>query len=313
MKRRPEARSEVQAQLLDMASRSQSTQTSFKEFARQTWFWKKSDINDRITFEKHIGTELWKLQVYGFTAPLPGGGIEVTPLGRIVNRSVLTPLSVSNLLDKTRKVVASGKTGLEFDLLVLGLVGIPFEVKSNDDQVRDVKTDKSTDFLENVITPDKRIKEEVQRTELVRRYATVLRHWIDKLSIDDVLSKCGLDPSSDAALLEELLPRDAYWVLSTVATLPKDAVKMTDSQRKRIRELAEYCKIGASDPLVIELLNKGLQHMGRDTAIRLAALLEERRKGLDAVDEQELVALFPENGQTARMLYSEISSHKEKR
>jgi helicase len=308
MRRRPEARSAVQAQLLDMTTRLKTTEDHFREFAQQTWFWRNSNHSERTIFEGHINTELRKLRVYGFITTNQAGEIEATPTGRIVNRSVLTPLSVTNLLDKTRKVVQSNKTGEEFDLLVLGLVAIPFEVKSNDDQVNDVKLDKSTAFLESIMTIDNRIYEKVQRTEMTRKYATVLRRWIDRLPIDEVLSECGLDPSSDAALLEELLPRDAYWVLSTIASFPKEAVRMSDAQRKRIRELGEYCKIGASDPLVIDLLNRGLKHMGRDTAIKIAGFLSKKGRKLETLEESELVSLFPDNEETARLLYTEISA-----
>jgi helicase len=312
MRRRPEARSEVQAQLLDMSCRTKPTATSFRDFARQTWFWRNLNSLDRTTFEGHLATELKKLHVYGFVSTTPSGEIEATTVGRIANRSVLTPLSVKNILDKTRKVIDSKKTGEEFDLLVLGLVALPFEVMGNDKEVEDVKPDKSTAFLETVITLDTGIWEKVQRIEMARKYATVLRYWIDKLTIDEVLSKCGLDPSSDAALLEELLPRDAYWVLSTIAGLPKEAIRMSDAQRKRIRELAEYCKVGASDPLVTELLNKGYRQMGRDTAIRMAGLLASRRKNLADLIEEDLIGLFPENVETARLLYHEISTSRKR-
>jgi ribosome biogenesis SPOUT family RNA methylase Rps3 len=87
---------------------------------------------------------------------------------------------------------------------------------------------------------------------------------------------------------------------------------MTESQRKRIRELAEFCKVGASDPLVIEIMNRGLKHMGRDTAIRIAALLENRGKRLNELTQQDVVGLFPENKETAILLFEEISAVPEK-
>jgi len=306
MRRKPEARSTVQAHLLDMSTRSRSTKNSFREFARKTWFWKKAGSDARKTFERYIDTELTKLQVYGFATIAPTGEVGPTPVGRVANSSVLSPLSVRILIDNARRALESKRTGDEFDLLMLGLVAIPFEVSSNDRQVKAVKPDERTKFLETIMIPNAKIYERYQRTELAKQYATVLKYWIDPLPTAVVLSKCGLDPSADAALLEELLPRDAYWVLSTVASFLPEAVRMTDAQRKRVRQLAEFCKIGASEPSVIGLLNMGLQHLGRDTAIVLAGYLRERKARIDTITEAELMRLFDDNREAASLLYTEV-------
>jgi len=306
MRRSPEARSAVQAQLLDMSARYRSTRNSLRDFARKTWFWKLAPLDARRTFEKYIDVELWKLQVYGFASVTPTGEVQPTSVGKVANSSVLSPLSVKILIENTRRTLESKRTGDEFDLLVLGLVAIPFEVSNNDGQVKAVKLDERTKFMESIIVPDSKIYERYQRTELVRQYSTVLKYWIDPLPTGVVLSKCGLDPSADAALLEELLPRDAYWVLSTVASFPAGTVGLTDVQHKRIRQLAEFCRIGASDPFVIRLLDMGLPHLGRDTAIVLAAYLRERKVGIHAMSESELMRLFSDNREAARLLYAEI-------
>lgn len=306
MRRRPEARSAVQAQLLDMSARYRSTRNSLRDFARKTWFWKLAPLDARRTFEKYIDLELWKLQVYGFASVTPTGEVQPTSVGKVVNSSVLSPLSVKILIENTRRTLESKRTGDEFDLLVLGLVAIPFEVSNNDEQVKAIKLDERTKFMESIIVPDSKIYERYQRTELARQYSTVLKYWIDPLPIGVVLTKCGLDPSADAALLEELLPRDAYWVLSTVASFPAGTVGLTDVQHKRIRQLAEFCRIGASDPFVIRLLDMGLSHLGRDTAIVLAAHLREKEVGIDAMSESELMKLFSDNREAARLLYAEI-------
>jgi len=306
MRMRPEARSTVQAQLLDMSTRYRSTRNSLRDFARKTWFWKLAPPDLRRTFEKYIDIELHKLQVYGFASVNSRGEVQPTPVGKVANSSVLSPLSVKILLENTRRALESKRTGEEFDLLVLGLVAIPFEVSDNDEQVKAVKLDVQTKFMESIIVPDSKIYEKYQRTELARQYATVLKHWIDPLTTGQVLTKCGLDPSADAALLEELLPRDAYWVLNTVSSFPVGTIGMTDVQHRRIRQLAEFCKIGASDPSVIALLNMGLPHLGRDTAVILAEYLRGRKAGIDAITESELTKLFDDNRQAAALLYSEI-------
>jgi replicative superfamily II helicase len=306
MRRSPEARSAVQAQLLDMSARYRSTRNSLRDFARKTWFWKLAPLDARRTFEKYIDVELWKLQVYGFASVTPIGEVQPTSVGRVANSSVLSPLSVKILIENTRRTLESKRTGDEFDLLVLGLVAIPFEVSNNDEKVKAVKLDERTKFMESIIVPDSKIHERYQRTELARQYSTVLKYWIDPLPTGVVLAKCGLDPSADAALLEELLPRDAYWVLSTVASFPAGTVGLTGVQHKRIRQLAEFCRIGASDPFVIRLLDMGLSHLGRDTAIVLAAYLREREVGIDAMSESDLMRLFSDNREAARLLYTEI-------
>jgi replicative superfamily II helicase len=306
MRRRPEARSAVQAQLLDMSARYPSTRSSLRDFARKTWFWKLAPMDARRMFEKYIDVELWKLQVYGFASVTPAGEIQPTSAGKVANSSVLSPLSVKILIESTRRIVESKRTGEEFDLLALGLVAIPFEVANNDERVKAVKLDARTEFMESIIVPDSKINERYQRTELARQYSTVLKYWIDPLPTGAVLAKCGLDSSADAALLEELLPRDAYWVLSTVASFPTGTVGLTDVQRTRIRRLAEFCRIGASDSFVIHLLDMGLPHLGRDTAIVLAGYVRERQVRVEALSELELMNLFSDNREAAKLLYAEI-------
>jgi helicase len=307
LNRRPRTRAAVQAQVLDESSRKQVSRDDVTNYARQTWFWNQASRDNQITLESHFLTEIDKLRQYGFISFEPNGEFEATKLGKIANNSALSPLSMKNILGKTRRIVESKLTGEKLDLLFLSLVALPLEVEGNDDTVNRVSPENNTAFIEGIIKLDTSIGERYQRIEHCRKYATLLMNWIKPLPIEEVLNRSGLDPTADAAMVEESLPRDAFWILSTVASIPNDVSGLSPDSRRRLKDLATFCKTGSSDKLVIEIMDKSLQHLGRNTAIRIADYLRRTNKTFDELREEDLVSLFPTNQQAAKLLYEEIS------
>lgn len=310
MRRLPRARYAVQSQILAESSQEERVDLSrLLKLVQGSWFWEKASDNDRQLIQKHLETEIWKLQVYGFVRPQD---LAVTGAGRAAAKSMLTPLSMVNLMRNCQKIFSGSFSQEQTDILLLSLVGIPSEVGENDRRIKRVKIAKEAEFVSQVIGQDARLVEPADRIELCARYATILWYWIRSLPTEEILATCGLDASSDAALLEETLPNDAYWILTSVANLPEESTRASEEQRRHILELAFYCKIGSSDPLVAELLGLGLEHMGRNTAIKLARFLRERNKDLQDVTQQDLVDLFPQNKVCAILLYSELERVSER-
>ena len=308
MIRSPAARAGVQSQILSLGSKEGGSLKGLQKYARRTWYWMNANAIDRSDFESYVEKEVEKLQLYGFLSLSADNTFSATRIGKAANNTVFSPLSVRNLIGKAKCVISSKMTGKEFDQLVLSLVAIPFEMAGNDDRVRLVSIEKDTEFIDLVMVPEKEIREKYQRTNLCRHFATILWNWVNSLPTEEILSRCGLDPSSDAALLEEMLPHDASWVLSSVASLPDEAVMMTPQQRKRIGELADFCRIGSSDPIVSALLGTKASHMGRNTAITLARYMREKNKQMEHIKKEEFLELFKENRVAAEMLYKELET-----
>lgn len=311
MRRRPVARYAVQSQIL--AESSQEERVDFSrllKLVQGSWFWARASDDDREKIQRHLRTEVRKLQVYGFVR---SQDLAITSAGRAAAKSMLTPLGTVNLMRNCQKIFSGSFSQEQMDILVLSLVGIPSEVSGNDRRIGRVKVANEAEFVAQVIRQDDVLYEPADRLALCAKYATILWYWIESLPTEQILETCGLDASSDAALLEETLPNDAYWILTSVANLPTETTRASEEQRQHILELASYCKIGSSDPIVGRLLGLGLEHMGRNTAIKLARFLREQRKDLQDLTQQDLIDLFAQNKTCALLLYSELEQASKRR
>jgi hypothetical protein len=148
-----------------------------------------------------------------------------------------------------------------------------------------------------------------QRVEHCPKYATVLRQWIEGVSIDEILRRSGLNPSVDASLLEGTLPNDSYWVLSSLVDMPSAVLGAEAEQRNRIQQIANYCKFGTKDPVAISLLEIGFKHLGRGTALKLASFMEKSGKYLKEIEMVDLASLFPGRTDACNSLYEEIAAY----
>ena len=304
MRRRPSARYAVQSQIL--AQFSDAGKIEFQQlidFIQKSWFWQRASEADRRLIRKHLSTEIWKLGIYGL---VDERDLSITGAGRAAARSMLSPLSTVNLMRCCRRIFSAPMDRDRLDILLLSLVGVPQEVSSIDRHIKGASVAQEVEFVSGVVRQDADLKEP-DRTELCAKYATVLWYWIKSYPAETILSKVGLNVSSDAAILEEELPNVAYWVLTSAASLPSDGTGASEEQRQRMLQLASYCKAGSSNDVVRELLGLGVKHIGRGTAIRLANFMQERRVGLKDLTLNDFAELFPDNIDCAELLYSELA------
>jgi len=306
MKRQPVARYAVQSEILEVASElgTMDFQTLI-DLMSQSWFWLRADDTERKKFTKHVQTELWKLQIFNFIEK-SGDVIRVTGPGKIAGRAQLSPFSIRNLIDNARIIFKSNYDPESKVILLLSLVGIAHEVGDNDEVIARVETSSECKFVSDVLKQDATLKEPADRIQLCPQYATVLRHWVNSVPTEEILRLCALDMSSDAALLEEMLPNDAYWILSTIALMPDSALGLTHEQRDMISKLANDCKFGSSDSVVHELLKLDLRHIGRNTAIELANHMRKKGKSFQQLTELDVIELFPTSQEAAKLLFSEL-------
>lgn len=306
MRRQPVARYAIQSQILEtVLHRDTLDFQNLMDFMKQSWFWLRADEPTREKFMENIRIELWKLGIFGFIET-SGDIIKITSSGKVAGKAMLSPFSIRNLIDNAQRIFAGNYDKESLVILLLSLVGIPHEVGDNDGILKRVKIPSKYEFVSTVLKQDATLIEPEERIQLCPQYATILSYWISSLPTEEILQLCGLNPSTDAALLEELLPNDAYWVLNTLASIPGSALKMTREQRDLIRKLAVDCKFGSSDPITHELLSLGLRYIGRNTAIKLAKHMHEKKKGIGQLTENDLLELFPKNQESAKLLFAEL-------
>lgn len=293
-KRYPQARYNVQTELLQIVSKHDSVADhQLVDFSTKTWYWNRSTDEDRSELENNVRTEIRKLAMYGFLQrDTTKAQVSITNSGKSANRTMLSPFSVWNLIDKAKLVLKAKVTDEQFDFLILSLVALPHEMDDFDPMIDNLTVTDSSQFVDKIITLNPRIGEVYQREKFCRRYGTLLQQWINSVPTDEILSNCGLDPTSDNALVEEGLSKIAYWILSSLSSLPNYMLQMTSSQRKRIDDLAKYCFVGSSDPMVIDLISKGLDHMGRNTAIKLAQFMSSNQKSQKDLERDDIVQIF---------------------
>jgi helicase len=310
MKKQPVPRYIIQSEILEMAAEHDIIHLEdLMSFMKRSWFWTRADENTRMEFAKRLSTELFKLEVFGFVKRTKNA-YKVTNSGKAAAKGMLSPFSMKNLINNARRVFEGSHDQESQTILLLSLVGIPYEVGDNDEIVKRVKTLGKCEFVSSVLSQDQNLYEPAERMQLCPQYATVLYYWINSLPTEQILKQSNLDPTADAALFEELLPNDAYWVLNTLASVPYSALPVSKEQHDFIMQLATWCKLGSSDNTIIELLNLGLNHIGRNTAIKLAEHIRMKNKRIEDLTESDLCELFPTNQESAKLLFDELQAKK---
>jgi len=311
LRKRPIARYAVQSQILETISRYKNlTFDDLMNVMKKSWFWSKADSSEKENFTKGISTELWNLENYGQINRY-GNNIQATNFGHVSSKSMLSPFSIRNLVGNARRIFSDNFDDEKLTFLILSLVGIPYEIRGNDDVIKQVRVPERFNYVTEVLKQDEILTEPDDRIQLCSQYATMLWYWIHSLPTEEILLKCGLDPSADAALLEELLPNDAHWILSNLGFTPPSSLPMTEKQRNLVLKIANDCKYGTSYPIAHKLLSKKIKYFGRNTAVKLCKFLNETSKDLNDLTEADLIYLFSENQESGKLLYNELCRVRE--
>lgn len=304
MKNVPETRYAVQTEMLSLIGEDSKTQQEIADEMKHLWFWKKASDKEKNELPGKLSWEIEKLRRFE-CVEFQNGKIVMNHAGRIVNQSMLYAFSIKNLLDNCRRIMQGRYEGKQFDMLVLSAVGIPNEMRGYDDIMKAVVVNPDTAFVKNIMRQDGYLKEMYDDTKYCAQFATILGYWIDSLNTEKIIEQGGLK-QTHAAFIEESLREDAFWILSIISKMPNNILKMTEKQRKRTADLAKFCKYGSSDPTVIALLDLGLVHIGRTTAIKISEFLRRNQKNIAQLEKSEIENLFANNKYCADLLYKEL-------
>jgi len=302
----PAARYAIQSEILEIISQQPEISLSELIFSlKDSWFWSRASDDEKKEFVTCVEIELWNLKNYGQINQY-GEKIIPTRFGLISSKSMLSPFSIRNLVGNARRVFSGSYSSDTLSKLILSLVGIPYEIRGNDDYIKRVRTPKEFEFISEIIMQDQILTEPSERIAYCTNYATVLWYRINASLTEEILAKCGLDSSADAALIDELLPNDAFWILSALASIPETILNITRNQRDHIKRLAIASKFGTLDTNAQKLQDEGLIHMGRNSAIRISKYLKESSKGIKDLSENDLLEIFPNNPEAVKYLFDEL-------
>jgi helicase len=298
-------RSSLQSQLLGfVVSREETSIESITEYLMSTWFWKTENPDKHEILKSEIKKNIGELVSNGFIA-MNENVVSATDAGITVNQSMFSPFSASMILRCMDKIRNLNLQENEIDSMLLLLAGLPTEISTNDKLVKNItaptkliKLSKQFEEIENI---------DQQRLELAAKYSTILQFWTNSMPTEQILESCGLSVDSDTASLEESLSKDIYWVMTTIISIVESSGDHDEAIIERMKQLAEYCKIGSNDSFIISLLSSGLEHIGRTTAIKISKLMLGGL-GLSSINEEEFSHFFPNNRETAKILFREIKA-----
>ena len=309
LRNNPASRYAVQSEILNsLANRDSLSENELLKSVEDTWFAKTESAIQNNKFKSAFLREIRKLEQYECITK-SNEKYSLGELGRSANKSMLYAFSMTRIIRNLQKIIIYD--GQKFDILILSLVALPWELNSHDAMMKSVTPAEEVKFVQEIIRDDPRLNEKYQREKFVSKFATVLWYWINSVPTVEIIKKCKLDETYSAHI-EEILMGDAYWVLNTIYSRAADMVDMNESKKNRIKELAEYCKNGSSDSLVLDIFKLHLTHVYRSTAIKLAMYFKKRSysritiKDLQLIPEKTFLDLFLGNEDSAKVLYDEI-------
>ena len=144
--------------------------------------------------------------------------------------------------------------------------------------------------------------------ELALKFASVLYYWINSFTTPEILTFCNLKSSSYSAAIEEGISQDAHWALSTLHSITQSLEGEKGKIGEKIKQVAEFCRIGTSNEVIINLLTSGLEHMGRSTAIKLRNYSQMMKLEPYSLKKEEFMKLFSENEIGAQLLFDELQN-----
>ena len=309
LKKIPTPRYAIQSEILNMLTEKRSlTYSEILNAVDDTWFAKTENTEQMDEFRKAFSFELFKLTQYGCVKKI-GNDYAIDKIGESARSSMLYAFSMTRMVRNLEKIIQYDDE--KFDLLILGLVALPWELQSYDDVVKKIISNEKTRFIEDIITDDVQLYEQYQRSQFAPQFATVLSYWINSVPTTEIIQTCGLD-DSHSAFVEEILKEDAYWILNAISHISERTIKIPELKKERIKQLAEFCKLGSSDHLVVDIFRLNLSHVYRSTAIKFASYFRSKSvdkitmKELQSIPKGDFLNIFPNNKESAEILYREI-------
>ena len=307
--------------ILGLASEHENASlNSIKEYFQHTWFWKQSQSEiDSAKLLSRIEDSLELLKKYDFIDHTKDGRYFITYTGTVVNQSMMPSDFAFNVIKCIKHLFMTEYDKEDVINIVLILSGLSPDLRSH------------KKILEKVEIPEQitRVKETFQNIDGLSfdlvdlnfslRCASMSYYWINSLSMKRIIEHSKLDLYSDSAMIEENLIKDVHRVLLSVRSVA-ESIKNNEENYNAVHaqkifelidDVCKFCYEGTRQEVVGSLIRAGFNHIGRATALKLNDYLDMQQKELLLLSQDEFQGIFPDNKNTAKMLYDEIHKHEE--
>jgi replicative superfamily II helicase len=233
---------------------------------KETWLWMiLSELplmeNRENDFCNLILSELQELRSMSF-AKTQYGRYQLTALGKLVNQSMLNPLSADRIL-KCLIAIKNNMGNFEesdFEGCILNAVGLAFEMRvSPFDRPRKTNSESVAKLRKQLARFG--IFHDKHSTLL----AGVLQSWTKGHAIDEIIKEFNLN-ASDQGLLEEIVPKNALWILHSIRSLAQ-MLGYPSALMSKIKDIETYIQAGTDSKVAADLISMQIPALGRSSAL----------------------------------------------
>lgn len=304
------AKATLQSQLLALTvTDNLNNKESIVNHLTSTWFWRKAKPQHKDKLTELVSDEITTLEREGYIKT-ENQIIIPTDLGKKINKSMFLPITASYLTKCLEYLNKSNFDQKKETNFILILAGLPIEVSENyKNFVKNISIPTEIASFEEDFKKIDELQIDKEQLELAFKFSSLLYYWINSVTTTEILDYCKLDSLSYTAIIEDGISKDAFWVLSTVASIAEGFEEVRENLIEKIREVAEFCKLGASDINTIQLLKTEAEHMGRSTAIKLVRASQMMNKDPYSLTKDEFLGIFNSNPETAALLFEELQEN----
>ncbi len=273
---------------------------------RGAWFWSRSRSKaDRDGIARSVRSSLDALAGCGLLAR-EGGRLRATDLGRFVSGSTLPPDSAAGIVAGLRHVLALEPGAGRRTDAILVLACLSADLRAHAGGAGGIKVPDGIRKAADALFRADGARLEPAERGLAVRAASLLHYWINSSTGSEILEACGSDQRS-VPPAGEGMARDAHRTLEQIASLAVQVCGVPEGAPAagEIRMVADFCRTGSRDALAREILEAGLDHAGRDSAIKISRRVG-RGRSMRSISEDELVSIFPGNPVAARLLFRDM-------
>jgi replicative superfamily II helicase len=293
-----ESRGRFLSALVGAVGRTQGRATrEILENIQGTWFWEKlsrSEIfgEDRIPKAmKLVEEELEYLRMRGFLTRRGEAWSLSHPLGYVANDSLISPISLSRLIDFLDSQDLNALSAESVELLLLYSVCLVYELQSIPPLPRKSRT--CSEYMSKIAA--------ITGTNVDPRAAfktAILDLWINGKPVEDICKTLDLNESVYSFISYEI-PENATWILRYVLTL-------FPQLREIILSLMEYVRAGSRSPVAIGLkdVHPGLKRTSMCVIERKFSL--KQPEDFLLVPEVQFVEAFKGKSELAKEIYEAI-------
>lgn len=277
------------------AERGAATAEDLVNSMSTSWFWRDSATGPdlRSTLARSIPERMSVLEEWGLVVREGGNDSLYAPTkrGRVASTSMLLPSSSAAIGRCIECIDWDSLRDSDMCDAVLVLAGTSSEMaRRYGCLAADTPVPPRLERLRPVF--QKALRGDDARLSDALRLAAMLRLWVDSTLVEDIAEKCGRECVAHAADIESM-SLDSAWIVSSIAGIVNGLYPRHGRLANTLAEVAESCRRGTSDAMVKGLLDMGLEHMGRETAIRMARHLCGKSRKIESISAGDALSLFP--------------------